>query len=125
MGEKSSYRLAGIYAILITGLTISNLFSLSLSWNMFSFILGWCLALFTILLSYGFVEAMRNFPWFWNSILVSYTRVIVLSDLFGLAGCMVSLVIDPTNFTIIIELGVVASILIALFAYILKKRNDS
>ena len=115
--QRSSYKLVGLYAVIIIGFTLPNMLSPSVSWNMFSFSLGWSLSFLTVILSYGFTETMRTFPWFWNTILASDARVLALSELFGLAGCFISLLLDLSGAGVAIGLSAAAAIVIALLVY--------
>jgi hypothetical protein len=120
--QLSSYRLAELYVVIIIGFTVSNVFLSSASWSMFSISLGWCLAIFTVLLPYVFTEQMRAFPWFWNTILVSDVRILAVAEMFGLGGCVVSVLLAPSEVVMIIGLSAVSALLMVPLVYILRPR---
>ncbi|NWF96571.1 MAG: hypothetical protein HXY34_10570 [Candidatus Thorarchaeota archaeon] len=108
--------MAAMCLMFVAVMAVSNVGGLSLTPGLFSFGMGWLAALLKLVLCYGAIEQMRMYPWFWNTILQSDARVLIMSEALGLAGCVISVLLDPFRMGVVILSEVVMNILVAILA---------
>jgi hypothetical protein len=118
--QTSVFVLIAIYLFFIVLNAVLNVLRPTMSWSEFCLVTGWGLGFITLILSYPLFKFTKTITWYWNNILFSNVRVFLFSELIGIIGWLVMLLIDFSKAIAIIGASAFGGFLIAIWAGILS-----